>query len=59
MFERLYPESNPFFVKLRDKELFAHNLRNSYTYRVGEVALWPLKTVRRLWRALRGRIGAS
>ena len=63
MFQRLFPERNPACVQLRekerDKELIEQSLRNSYTYRTGEVLLWPLKAVRRLWRAAKGKAGAS
>jgi glycosyltransferase involved in cell wall biosynthesis len=58
MFQRLFPERNPACVQLREKELFAQNLRNSYTYRAGAVVLWPFKAVRGLWRALRVKAGA-
>jgi glycosyltransferase involved in cell wall biosynthesis len=55
MFQRLYPDQNPFCVQMREKELAEQNLRNSYSYRVGAVVLWPLKAARRLWRAVTGR----
>lgn len=61
MFERLFPERNPFWVRLREKELIEQelqDLQNSYTYRAGKVVLWPLKTIRRIWRALRHKAGA-
>jgi glycosyltransferase involved in cell wall biosynthesis len=59
MFQRLHPERNPSCLQLREKERVAHDLRHSYTYRIGEALLWPFKAVRRLWRALEGKADAS
>lgn len=55
MFQRLYPDRNPFGVRLRERELSEQRLRASATYRAGELVLWPLKAARRLWWAVKAR----
>lgn len=58
IFARLFPDRNPVCAQLRESDLREQRLRNSYTYRVGALILWPLKKVRHLWWAVKKKTRA-